>query len=34
MGRLVPAVPGVCVADFGAFGKIVFEIAAPVARPQ
>jgi len=34
MGRMVPAVPGVCVADFGAFGKIVFEIAAPVARPQ
>lgn len=26
MGRMVPAVPGNCVADFGAFGKMAFEI--------
>jgi 2-keto-4-pentenoate hydratase len=34
MGRMVPAVPGVCVADFGAFGKIVFGIVTPVAASQ
>jgi len=26
MGRMVPAVPGKCVADFGGFGKLAFEV--------
>jgi len=33
MGRMVPAMPGSCVADFGAFGKIAFNVSATVARP-
>lgn len=34
MGRMVPAMPGNCVADFGAFGTIAFSVTAPVARPR
>lgn len=34
MGRMVPAVPGKCVADFGGFGKIAFEIAMPPAKAK
>lgn len=26
MGRMVPAMPGQCVADFGAFGTLAFEV--------
>jgi len=26
IGRMVPAMPGLCVADFGAFGKMTFDI--------
>jgi len=34
MGRMVLAMPGKCVADFGAFGKIAFEVQAPVAKAK
>lgn len=34
MGRMVPAVPGKCVADFGVFGKIAFEVNAPAAKSK
>jgi 2-keto-4-pentenoate hydratase len=34
MGRMVPAQPGSCVADFGAFGRIMFEVTALAAKAR